>query len=236
MSKEYEAVIDESNLVTRTDLDGKIIYANNAFIDASGFSKEELLGQTHELIRSPDTDSKKLQEVWQTIQSGKLWKGLFKNIRKNNQAFWLNTVIYPIHDTKNEIKEYMSIYNEVTEIIELHQEIENTQKELIYRMGEVAESRSKETGNHIKRVAFYSKLLAEKYGLAEDECELIFTASPMHDIGKLSTPDSILNKPGKLTDEEWRIMQEHTTTGYDLLKSSDKKILRACSYNCISSS
>lgn len=109
----------------------------------------------------------------------------------------------------------------------LNIEIEETQKEIIFTMGEMAEGRSKETGNHVKRVAEYSKLLACKYGLSEEEAELLRIASPMHDIGKIAIPDAILTKNGKLTDEEFEIMKTHADIGYQLLKNSNRRILKA---------
>jgi len=105
-------------------------------------------------------------------------------------------------------------------------EIESTQSEVILKMGEIGESRSEETANHVKRVAEYSYLLAELCGLEENECQLLSTASPMHDIGKVSTPDNILKKPGKLTKEEFQEMQKHTTIGYKLFASSRGEILK----------
>lgn len=108
----------------------------------------------------------------------------------------------------------------------LTNEIEETQKEIIFRMGEIGESRSKETGNHVKRVAEYSYLLALGLGMSQEEAELLKMASPMHDIGKVAIPDSVLNKPGKLTDEEFKLMQNHTSIGYNLLKNSNRHILK----------
>jgi len=105
-------------------------------------------------------------------------------------------------------------------------EIESTQSEVILKMGEIGESRSEETANHVKRVAQYSYLLAELCGLEENECQLLSTASPMHDIGKVSTPDNILKKPGKLTKEEFAEMQKHTTIGYKLFAYSRGEILQ----------
>lgn len=106
-------------------------------------------------------------------------------------------------------------------------EIEATQKEIIFSMGEIGEVRSKETGNHVKRVAEYSYVLALKYGMKQEEAELLKTASPMHDIGKVAVSDDILKKPGKLTDEEFKIMQSHSLIGYNLLKNSNRHILKA---------
>lgn len=86
-------------------------------------------------------------------------------------------------------------------------ELLETQKEMIETIGEIGESRSQETGNHVKRVAKYSYLLATLAGLPKEDALLLKRASPMHDIGKVATPDSILLKPGKLTDEEYEIMK-----------------------------
>ena len=108
----------------------------------------------------------------------------------------------------------------------LTEEIEDTQREVIFTLGEVVENRSEDTGNHVKRVGEYSYLLAKKYGFDEETAELLRFASPMHDVGKIGIPDAILNKPGKLTDEEFEIIKTHTLIGYDILKGSKQKILQ----------
>ncbi len=113
------------------------------------------------------------------------------------------------------------------ELASLHKEIEDTQKEVIFTMGEVGEFRSKETGNHVKRVAEYSYVLALGCGLSYAEAELLRMASPMHDIGKVAIEDAILKKPGKLTDEEFDVMKTHTTMGYEVLRHSTRKIISA---------
>jgi len=118
--------------------------------------------------------------------------------------------------------------NEATsEIRELNSEIEATQREVVFTMGSIAEERSKETGNHVKRVAEYSLILARLYGLSLEESLLIKNASPMHDIGKVAIPDAILNKPGKFTQEEFEVMKGHAEMGYRMLKHSNRSILKA---------
>lgn len=107
----------------------------------------------------------------------------------------------------------------------LHQEIEATQRELIYRLGEAVEKRSKETGGHVKRVALISELLAKKYGLNDIQATNIKLASPLHDIGKIAIPDSILNKPGALEPDEWETMKTHAHVGYEMLNSTNKPLL-----------
>jgi len=115
------------------------------------------------------------------------------------------------------------------ESVQLLNEIEETQREIIFTMGMIGESRSKETGNHVKRVAEYSYLIAKGLGMSQDECDLIKMASPMHDIGKVAIPDAVLKKPGKLTDEEFTIMKSHTDIGFSLLKNSTRIILKSAS-------
>ncbi|MEE8591208.1 MAG: HD domain-containing phosphohydrolase [Spirochaetia bacterium] len=109
----------------------------------------------------------------------------------------------------------------------LQEEIEATQREIIFTLAETGEMRSRETGYHVKRVAEFSRLFAVKYGMNEEEAELIKLSAPMHDIGKIAIPDSILLKPGKLTPEEWEIMQSHASLGYEMLKHSDRRLLKS---------
>ncbi|MDH4943773.1 HD domain-containing phosphohydrolase [Sulfurimonas sp. C5] len=120
-----------------------------------------------------------------------------------------------------------SMKDAMDEIRALNTEIEDTQREVVFTMGAIGESRSKETGNHVKRVAEYSRILARHYGLSQEESEMLKQASPMHDIGKVAIPDAILNKPGKFTDEEFEKMKEHARLGYDMLNSSHRPLLKA---------
>lgn len=113
----------------------------------------------------------------------------------------------------------------ILENIRLNELIDDSQREMIYRLGEVVESRSHETGYHVKRVAHYSELLARLVGLPEDEAILLKYASPLHDIGKIGIPDAILNKPGGLGDAEWEVMKTHARRGHDMLKGSGLKLM-----------
>jgi len=109
----------------------------------------------------------------------------------------------------------------------LNTEIEETQKEIMISLGEMSEARSIETGNHVKRVARYSKLLALRYGLSEEEADIVYMASAMHDVGKMAITDSILSKPGKLTSAEFETIKTHSTIGYGVMKNSNRTIMRA---------
>ncbi len=227
LSKEYEMAINVSNIVSRTDLEGNITYVNDAFLTISGHTKEELIGKNHNIVKHIDTPDSTHKNMWEIIKNGDIWNGIVKNKTKSDEPYWVDTTVVPIKNEKNEIIEYMAIRHNLTELFNLHKEIEDTQKEIVYKMGEIGESRSKETGNHVKRVAQYSKELALLYGLSKDESEVLLIASPMHDIGKVAISDDILKKPGKLTDEEFNTMKEHSIVGYSVLQGSNREVLKA---------
>ena len=111
--------------------------------------------------------------------------------------------------------------------IMLNRELEESQREIVYMLGESIETRSRETGSHVRRVAEFSGLLARHYGLSDYEVELIVLASPLHDFGKIGIKDAVLHKPGKLNAEEWAVMQTHAQIGHDLLNRSNRQILKA---------
>jgi len=107
------------------------------------------------------------------------------------------------------------------------QEIEQTQKDIIFTLAYVGELRSKDTGNHVKRVSEYSGLLGALYGLKPTTVEVLKLAAAMHDIGKVAIPDSILNKPTKLDENERKAMNHHTQWGYHIFSRTKRPILQA---------
>jgi len=109
----------------------------------------------------------------------------------------------------------------------LHDEMEETQREIVYRLGDLVETRSNETGNHVRRVAEISYLLALQLGLSDHDADVLRIASPMHDIGKIGIPDEILNKPGRLDPEEWATMQTHVTIGWNMTKDVKPAVWQA---------
>ncbi len=99
------------------------------------------------------------------------------------------------------------------------------EQETLFRLAKAGEYRDSDTGNHVLRMAKFSRLIAEGMGLDENRCSLIEMAAPMHDIGKIGISDNILLKPGKLNPEEFSIMKTHSTIGYHILKSSNSKYI-----------
>jgi len=227
----YKDVIDNNthSIVSKTDKHGIITYVNDTFCKVSKYEREDLINKPHNAVRHEDVPKEVFKELWSTIQAGKTWDGIVKNRCKNGDAYWVHASISPICDDKGNLVEYIALRHDLTDMFLLQEESENTQKELIYRLGEAVESRSKESGNHVKRVAHYSKKLAELKGLSNNEMELIFIASTMHDIGKIAIPDDILLKKGKLNNNEFTIMKTHTQIGYKLLSGSNLPILKMAS-------
>ncbi|AHF00359.1 phosphohydrolase [Thiomicrospira aerophila AL3] len=111
-------------------------------------------------------------------------------------------------------------------IAQLNQDLEASQRDVVLRLGEICEVRSKETGQHVQRVSEYSRFLAGLYGLDATDINLLHDAAPLHDVGKVAIPDAILNKPGRYTDAEFAIMREHANIGYNLLKTSNQPLLK----------
>ena len=214
-------IYDNNVIFSKTDLKGVITHASKAFCKISGYNLDELIGKPHNIVRHPDMPATAFKEMWKTIKEGKVWKGELKNLRKDGSFYWVEAEIEAIYKNK-EIIGYSALRQDITD----SKEIEDIQKEIIFTMGSIGERRSEETGNHVKRVAEYSKLLALKYGLSEDEAEMLKQASPMHDIGKVAISDIILNKPDILTNEEREIMQTHTQLGYEMLKNSNRPLLK----------
>jgi PAS domain S-box-containing protein len=119
---EYKRAIDESALVSKTDLEGNIIYVNDNLVEASGYRDDELIGQSHNVMRHPDMEEAFFKEMWETIQHKKVFKGTIKNLRKNGDYFFVDATILPITDAQENVSEYIAISYEVTKLIDARQE------------------------------------------------------------------------------------------------------------------
>jgi len=223
---EYEKTLKLSTAFLRIDLDKNISYVNEKFLKISKYQEEDILN-------SPFSNTIQINEdftdkiIWDEMSANELWEGVITHNAKDGSLFYMEYTFRAIKNIQGDTVEFMGIGKDITETISLHMEIEDTQKDVIFTLGTIGEARSKETGNHVIRVAEYSYLLAKKMGLEEEKSQLLKLASPMHDIGKVGIPDNILNKPAKFTPEEFEQMKRHTLIGSNMLKNSNRKILKA---------
>ena len=114
---EFKKIVDKFLIVSKTDINGKITYVNDKFTKISGYSKEELLGTFHNIVRHPDMPSYVFKNMWKTILSGKIWQGVIKNRKKNGEAYFVKTMIAPLFNSKKKIKEFIALRIDITELI-----------------------------------------------------------------------------------------------------------------------
>ena len=123
MLERYKYAVDESSIVSKTDLNGTITYVNDKFCDASGYSAKELLGSKHNIVRHADTKKKTFIDMWTRLKEKKTWKGVIKNKTKNGTPYYVNTTILPIFDENMDTIEYMSIRHDITKVVQQQEQI-----------------------------------------------------------------------------------------------------------------
>lgn len=128
------------------------------------------------------------------------------------------------------VRTHLALYDQNRELArqvgERTAELFNTRQQIIRRLGRAAEFRDNETGNHIIRMSHFCRLIGAAAGLGEKSVEMLYHASPMHDVGKIGIPDHILLKQGKLDDEEWAIMRRHPEIGADIIGQHSDELLQ----------
>jgi len=120
---EYQKAVDNSSIVSRSDLLGNITYVNDKLCEVSGYSREELIGRQHNILRHPSTPKETFSKMWSTITSGQKWQGIIQSRCKNGSSFYANITITPILTKDGEIQEYIAIRHDVTEIIMQNEKI-----------------------------------------------------------------------------------------------------------------
>lgn len=128
------------------------------------------------------------------------------------------------------VKTHLALYNQNRELerkVQLRtQELRESRFDVIRHLAKAAEFKDTDTGLHVVRMSHYSRIIANAINASPEWAELIFNAAPMHDVGKIGIPDSILLKPGKLTPEEWEVMKQHTVIGADILGDDPSELIQ----------
>lgn len=127
------------------------------------------------------------------------------------------------------VRTHLHLYDQRRHLVEMvrhrTQELEDTRLQIIRRLGRAAEFKDDETGYHVIRMSHYSKMLGRAAGMPEYRAELLFNAAPMHDVGKIGVPDSILQKPGPLSPEEWIVVKRHPAIGAGIIGRHNNELL-----------
>ena len=118
---QYKIALDSNSIVSKTDPQGLITYVNDEFCRISGYSKEELIGRSHSILRHPDNTKELFKDMWRTIQNKQIWRGTFKNLAKDKSEYYVKSVIIPILNENNQIVEYIAARTDVTELIQKEQ-------------------------------------------------------------------------------------------------------------------
>ena len=127
----YKTAIDNSSIVSKTNLKGTITYVNQLFCEISGYTKEELLGRSHNIIRHPDVPKSAFKDMWDTIQSKKVWKGVVPNKAKDGTTYIVNATVLPILNRYGKIIEYIAVRHDITELEKSKEEIQKQRTDLL---------------------------------------------------------------------------------------------------------
>ena len=128
--EQYQSAIENSNIISKTNIDGIITFVNDEFCKISGYTKEELLGQNHNIVRHPDVSTSVFRQMWNAILQKETYKATVKNRAKDGSTFYVNTTVFPILGEDGEIEEFIAIRYDVTESIRLNEALLRKDQEL----------------------------------------------------------------------------------------------------------
>lgn len=222
-----------------TDLENRIIMVNPAYEKLTGFLRQELMGKIPDILSGARSSKDFSRRVAYELANSGYWSGEVIDRRKDGTEWFANLTISRVKDSRGKAFADVFVVRDITDkknmeqqLIERLQEVQSAQDAAIIGFAKLAECRNPETGMHLERMRKYCRVLAEqmallpKYGPEIDDgfIDSLYKSSPLHDVGKVGIPDSILLKPGKLTREEYEIMKTHTIIGGDALKTAESKL------------
>ena len=157
-----ERVLNEYSTIAITDATGNITYANDMFCKTSKYSRGELIGKNHRILKSGYHDSVFYENLWDTISSGKIWQGEIKNRAKDGSNYWVKTIIMPIFDNQKKISHYISIRTDITEIKEIKEKLLNAERLSV--IGELSAQLSHDIKNPLTTIRTSNELLKIRLG------------------------------------------------------------------------
>jgi len=219
---EFLKALDSTVIISRTDTEGIITYVNERFEEISGYTKEELIGKPHSIVRDPSVSPKVFQKLWDEIKQGNIWHGEFANRAKDGRAYYVKSSIIPIHDEHNNIIEYMAIREDVTSLVESRkkaEEAEAAQAKFLANM-------SHEIRTPMNGILGFSELLA-KTKLDEKQQKYVnviasSTKLLLNIVNDILDSSKIANEKITLEKTSIDLLEEFVTT-FELLESIAKE-------------
>ncbi|RXJ98395.1 PAS domain-containing sensor histidine kinase [Arcobacter sp. CECT 8986] len=182
----YQQAIENSNIVSKTDINGIITFVNDEFCKISGYTKEELLGKNHNIVRHPDVPKEHFHILWETIkQKRQTYKSTVKNLTKDGRSVYLNTTITPILDEFDDIEEFIAIRYDVTQEVELKKDLEKKDKELKL-LNKTLEMRVQEQTKQLKELnQNLEQRVEEEIEKNKQKQKILFWQSRMASLGQM---------------------------------------------------
>jgi len=226
----YQALQSVRQALIITDREGKIIHVNREFERLYGYKESEVVGKTPSVLNAgretyfnfgyKSTDYQKLfSSLWTSItdESNGTWEGVVINRSKAGKLMWVQLVTNAIYGRDGKITHFVGMPIDVTNTVN---NVNSFKNDLYKAIAELAELRDTETGEHMRRVGLYAKIVAQELGMPEKFCLDIEMFAPMHDLGKVGITDAILLNKGKLSKSEFEVMKKHTIYGYNIVKNN----------------
>ena len=185
MLKQYQEAIENSNIVSKTDVNGIITFVNEEFCKISGYTKEELLGKNHNIVRHPDVPASKFKLLWQTIKAKQIYKSTVKNRAKDGSTFYVNTTVIPILDEKGAIEEFIAIRYDVTKEVFYRESLEQKEAEL-EELNVELEKRVEQKTKELKELnETLEKRVKEEIKKNEEKQKVMFWQSRFASLGEM---------------------------------------------------
>lgn len=213
---DIQSIVDEVFYISTTDLKGNITSINNNLLEKMGYTKKEVMGRTHSFLLPDEYEPKIFEDLWTTIARGQTWTGLIENVSKRGEIVFFYTIIRKLNP-----KEYISIRTDVTCAVNDNIQMYETHKEMFTTISNIVNAHINFSSAKALRISEWSYHLALEMGLGMKVARDLRLTAPMHDIGKIGIPQSILGKPTRLTESEYKLVQQHTVKGARFFKESD---------------
>lgn len=185
MIQQYKEAIEKSNIVSKTDVYGIITFVNDEFCKISGYTREELIGKNHNIVRDPSVPASSFKLLWDTIKAKKTYKSTVKNRKKDGTVFYVNTTVIPILDKNGEIEEFIAIRYDVTKEVFLKKELEEKELQLKQLNKDLEKKVQIQTSQLLELNQTLELRVQEEIAKNEEKQKIMFWQSRLASLGQM---------------------------------------------------